>query len=81
MLIDSYIVKTSKGQISWKKTFENLFRIFSIQNEPVETEFACPLCSKPIMMASSEIFCSDDTCKFNPTMIDLIAKCYEYIEE
>jgi len=79
--MDKYVVKTSNGQISWKKTAENLLESLQKQIEFVSYErpsdFKCPECGNQMAESIDEIHCS---CGYGSDFNRMCAQKYEYFE-
>jgi len=61
----------------YEKTLLELNELKELYSQPdkgVESDFLCPLCGKTLIEYSSEICCSDENCKYDLTITDLIAK-------
>ena len=63
--------------VSYKKMYESLV---NESRKESETDFLCPICNNIIILCGSQIYCKDDNCNFNPTIMDLLNKLYERID-
>lgn len=65
------MVSYKKMYLEMKEKYENQVLALGIV---VKSDFLCPLCESPLMEAYTEIFCSDESCKYDLTITDLIEK-------
>jgi len=61
----------------YEKTLTELKELKELYNQPdkeTESDYICPLCGNTLLESTNEIYCSDENCKYDLTIVDLIAK-------
>ena len=57
---------------SYKKLYENLLTQIKESNKDIKSDYNCPICNSNLLESNSELYCSNESCKFDKTIVDLI---------
>jgi len=58
--------------VSYKQMYNNLLNQINNTKENIESDYNCPLCNSILLESNSELYCSNESCKFDKTITDLI---------
>ena len=58
--------------VSYKKLYMDLKATIEQNSKSYESDYNCPLCESVLLQSNSELYCSNDSCKYDITFDKLI---------